>query len=224
MKKITLTLILVLIKIMIASDFVIGNEPIPSKMVVVDSLEIVGNEHKLFVNDGKHNIEIYVKNDCIDGVTGENKKAIASYIRVLDQKIVAGSFYFIENIENKTPTTPHNHVQMDHSDTKPIKIDKVQGGFTIDELFSRAEDLDGKEIIVRGKVTRFSENIMSSNWLRIQDGTGDLELGTNEMVLKTDDIFVKNDIVTVRGILHSNFEVAPGMVYKIIVTDARAVK
>lgn len=52
-------------------------------------------------------------------------------------------------------------------------IDKPEGAKTIAEIFSSRAELTGVEILVLGKVVKFSPRIMGKNWIHIQDGAGE---------------------------------------------------
>ena len=51
-------------------------------------------------------------------------------------------------------------------------ITPVEGGITIEELFSNREKYANKIIRIRGKVTKYNSGIMGKNWIHLQDGTG----------------------------------------------------
>src|SRR5690606_27071028 len=55
----------------------------------------------------------------------------------------------------------------DFSDITPL-----EGGLTIENIFAQSAELSGKEVTLRGKVVKFSADIMGKNWVHVQDGTG----------------------------------------------------
>ncbi len=115
----------------------------------------------------------------------------------------------------------------DISAEKKVDIDfsgltKAQGGVTVAEIYTRKDELAGEEIQVRGKVVRFSPQIMGKNWIHLQDGTGD-ENGNADLTVTTATSAEVGDTVLVTGKLETDKDIAHGTVYEVIVEDAEVV-
>ncbi len=106
---------------------------------------------------------------------------------------------------------------------EPIQVDKLPGGQTVEELFLKKTELEGKQIAVRGKVTNVNKNIMRRNWVHVQDGTG--SKGSNDLTATFADGIVPavGDIVQVRGALTVDKDFGYGYKYEVIVEDAKIV-
>ncbi|MBW2184028.1 MAG: hypothetical protein JRF49_09225, partial [Deltaproteobacteria bacterium] len=89
---------------------------------------------------------------------------------------------------------------------------------TVSELYAQKNDLAGKEVVVRGKVVKFSKNIMGKNWIHVQDGTGDI--GSNDLTITTTAVAKIGDIILVRGRIAINKDFGFGYKYDIIIEDA----
>jgi len=105
----------------------------------------------------------------------------------------------------------------------PAKIDfsgikKPKGGKTVAEVYAEKDNLSDKEVIVRGKVVKFSRNIMGKNWIHLQDGTGDK--GTNDLTITTSTMSKEGDTVLARGVLVTNKDFGYGYKYDLIIEDA----
>lgn len=97
-------------------------------------------------------------------------------------------------------------------------VTKLQGGFTVGEVFSKKNDLANKDVKLRGQVVKVSRGIMGKNWIHIQDGTGkDKE---NDLTLTTAGDANKGDIVVVSGKLIKDKDFGMGYRYDIIIEDA----
>ena len=92
---------------------------------------------------------------------------------------------------------------------------------TVAEIFSQKDALAGKEVAVRGKVVKFSEQIMQTNWVHLQDGTG--ADGANDLVVTTDAVVAKGDTVLVTGVLTANKDFGFGYKYDAIIEGAQVV-
>ncbi len=98
-------------------------------------------------------------------------------------------------------------------------ITKAEGGQTVEEIFSGKADLTGKDITLRGKVVKFSPEIMGKNWIHIQDGTGGE--GTNDLTVTTSAMAKVGDTVVITGKLTTDKDFGYGYKYDVIVEDAQ---
>lgn len=98
-------------------------------------------------------------------------------------------------------------------------IEKAEGGKTVAEIFSTKDELSGKEVTVRGKVVKFSPEIMGKNWLHLQDGSG--ENGTNDLTVTTSAMAKVGDTVLVSGPVTTDKDFGYGYKYDVIVEDAK---
>jgi hypothetical protein len=97
-------------------------------------------------------------------------------------------------------------------------IEKAKGGYTVSELFTNKAKLNGKEVQVRGRVVKFSQNILGKNWLHLQDGTG--STGTNDLVVSTTGSATVGDLVVIKGKLVTDRDLGMGYRYEILVEEA----
>ncbi len=94
-------------------------------------------------------------------------------------------------------------------------IEKVEGGNTISEVYADGQELEGKTLRVRGQVTKFTPNIMGTNWLHIEDGSSE-----NDLTVTTDSKVAVGDVVIIEGPLTLDKDFGHGYVYPAIVEDA----
>ena len=97
-------------------------------------------------------------------------------------------------------------------------ITPAEGGQTVADLFAKKADLDGKPVKVRGKVVKFSPEIMGKNWIHLQDGTG--AAGTNDLTVTTSAMVKKGDTVIISGVLVIDKDFGYGYAYDVIIEDA----
>ncbi len=100
-----------------------------------------------------------------------------------------------------------------------LKIDQIEGGISIATLYASPEKFEGKEIHVTGKVVKFSPDIMSRNWVHIQDGTE--HDGHYDLTITTSDKLATGDVETFRGIIRLNKDFGAGYRYDVIMEEAR---
>ncbi len=105
---------------------------------------------------------------------------------------------------------------------KGIKVEKAAGpdAYTVEEIFSKRKALDKKTIVVRGKVVKVSAGIMGSNWIHLQDGSGDSQKSTHDLVVTSQDLPSVGDVVTLKGALAADKDFGAGYRYDVIVEQA----
>lgn len=96
-------------------------------------------------------------------------------------------------------------------------IEKPAGGMTVAEIYGKAGDLAGEEVRVRGKVVKFTSNIMGTNWIHLRDGTG--AEGANDLTVTTMAKARVGDTVLVRGTLSVDRDFGYGYFYEVIVEN-----
>jgi len=112
--------------------------------------------------------------------------------------------------------------QAEVSANKTIKVKKASGpnAYTVAELYEKRNDLDKKEVVVRGLVVKVSAEIMGKNWIHLQDGSGDPSKGTNDIVVTTQELPAVGDTVMARGALSKDKDFGYGYNYPVIVEQA----
>ncbi|MEW6218571.1 MAG: OB-fold nucleic acid binding domain-containing protein [Thermodesulfobacteriota bacterium] len=107
-----------------------------------------------------------------------------------------------------------------------VRVEKAPGpnGHSVADLFARAGELSGKEVQVRGKVTKVSRNIMGKNWIHLQDGTGDPVANTHDLVVTSQEAPNVGDVVLASGVLEANKDFGSGYNYQVIVEDVKVTK
>ena len=102
-------------------------------------------------------------------------------------------------------------------------ITPAPGGITIADLWAQRKALSGKVVVVRGKVVKVNNEIMGSNWIHVQDGSGAAKDGTNDLVVTTSAVVKVGDIVTVSGRLATDKDFGSGYAYDAIVENATVI-
>ncbi len=101
---------------------------------------------------------------------------------------------------------------------KPGSIKKADGGYTVEECFTMKAQVKDKTVAVRGKVVKFNADIMSRNWIHIQDGTG--KEGTNDLTVTTMGKAEVGQTVLVKGKIALDKEFGAGYKYSVIMEGA----
>ncbi len=95
---------------------------------------------------------------------------------------------------------------------------KPEGGKTVADIFAEKTALNGQNVKMRAKVTKFMSGIMGKNWLHIKDGTG--AAGADDLVVTTQETANVGDTVLVSGMVAADKDFGSGYKYAVIVEDA----
>lgn len=101
-------------------------------------------------------------------------------------------------------------------------VQKVAGGYQVGEIYANGAQLAGKTVKVRGRVVKFTPNIMGTNWMHIQDGTG--AGATVDLTVTTAAIVAVGDMVVAEGVLALDKDFGAGYKYAAIIEKAEVSK
>ena len=80
--------------------------------------------------------------------------------------------------------------------------------------------MQGKSILVRGQVVKYTPNVMGKNWIHLQDGTGKAADRSNDILVTTTAQARLGDVLTFRGVVRTDKDFGAGYVYKVLVEEA----
>ena len=130
---------------------------------------------------------------------------------------------FITDEAKATDAAPATATAAPHAGLKPAAdatavegVDKVEGGKTIAQIYADRQELAGQDVRVRGKVTKFTGNVMGKNWLHIKDSST-----ADDLTVTTDGPVAVGDVVVIEGKLELNKDFGYGYVYPLIVQNAK---
>lgn len=102
---------------------------------------------------------------------------------------------------------------------KEIKIESKKGITTIGKILEKKVSFEGKKVKVRGEVTKFSSDILSKNWIHIEDGSS--FSGKSDFVITTDQTVKVGDVITVEGIISTDRDFGSGYFFEVIMEEAK---
>lgn len=97
-------------------------------------------------------------------------------------------------------------------------IEVPEGGLTIAAVHERAAELAGQEVVIRGRVVKFTAAVMDHNWLHVQDASGAGEPA--DLTVISDGEAAIGDLVTIRGEVAIDQNFGFGYEYPVLVKDA----
>jgi hypothetical protein len=130
------------------------------------------------------------------------------------------SVLFVDDIsttpQSAGPVPNHPALKTTKAD---VSVKPVDGGKTVEQIYAGKDNLAGKTIKVRGKVTKFNPNIMGRNWIHIQDGSGSKD--NYDLMITSKDIVRVGDVVVAEGRIAVNQDFGAGYSYPVMIEDAK---
>lgn len=206
---------------------------------VVETMDAVGYTY-VQVDDGKKKIWAAAPQFAVnvgDEVMVPEGMAMHNYhSETLDRDFDV--VYFVESVLNATSPAmastgsmapndgqmPEGHPPISGMET-PDEVDldnvpKAEGGHTISEIYSDKAELSGEQVTLRGKVVKFSPQIMGTNWIHLRDGSGDPDAGTHDLTVTSQVQVAVGDTIVASGPLTLDKDFGYGYQYDLIMEDA----
>ncbi len=98
------------------------------------------------------------------------------------------------------------------------KIEKVEGGYSVEEIYAKMKELNGKKVKIKGQIVKFSPKIMKRNWVHLRDGSGTNK--SNDLTITTNAEVKEGDVVTFEGTLAVDKDFGYGYKYKVILENS----
>lgn len=108
---------------------------------------------------------------------------------------------------------PHAKAKLNLPPLKPMK--KAAKGQDINEIIVNAKSFKGKQVVVRGQVTKVTTNILGANWIHIRDSSTN-----DDLTITTSGTTKTGDIVLVKGTLSLDKDFGKGFVIGRVIADA----
>jgi hypothetical protein len=129
------------------------------------------------------------------------------------------------------PSAPVDMAAMHADMAKPVDVGTINvikasgpDGRTVAEINARKADLKGKTVVVRGKVVKFTPEVLGKNWIHLRDGSGSAADGSNDILVTTLDETKIGDVVLVKGVVQTDRDLGSGYSYKVLIEEARLQK
>jgi hypothetical protein len=138
--------------------------------------------------------------------------------------------YFAQHVarEGEAPaavTMPAGHppvtASASHETLELPEVEPIEDGFTVSRIWADRDQLAGTTVTVRGQVVKFNGGILGTNWIHIQDGTGDPEAGTHDVTVTSNATASVGDIITVTGPVVVDQDFGAGYRYPVLIKDAQ---
>lgn len=120
-----------------------------------------------------------------------------------------------EDVKLQSGANPHAQVM---SGKRDVKVDHLKDGQTVAQIYEGKDSFSGKEVKIRGVVTKYNPGILDKNWVHIQDGTGSGQ--DFDLIVTTKDETSEGKTVVVTGTVALNKDYGNGYAYNVLVENA----
>ena len=103
-----------------------------------------------------------------------------------------------------------------------LKIEPPKSGVSIASILKNPKTYEGKTIVVKGKITKYTAGVMGKNWVHIQDGTD--YNGKFEIVITTLAELKDGETATFEGMITLNKDLGYGYFFEVLMEDAKIIK
>jgi len=136
------------------------------------------------------------------------------------------SIIFLENISS-SPTGESDHANQAmvspgsagiKDGKKEISVTPAEGAITIAELYANKKTYEGKTVRIKVQVTKFSPEIMNTNWIHAQDGTE--SDGNYDLTITSKTNVNVGDVVIFEGKMSLDKDFGYGYFYAVLMEEA----
>jgi hypothetical protein len=108
------------------------------------------------------------------------------------------------------------------TDVGDVNVARATGpiAHTVAEIVAGRVDLNDTTVVVRGKVVKFTPDVLGKNWIHLRDGSGSAADGTNDVLVVTADVAGIGDVVLIKGAVHADRDLGSGYAYKVLIEGA----
>lgn len=115
------------------------------------------------------------------------------------------------------PKSPHSNVAT--TKDAAIKVEPLKDGLTIEQIYNQSNSIAKKKIKVKGVVTKVNENIMGTNWIHIQDGTG--KEGTHDLLITSNETAKVGQTIIAEGTIVVDKDFGSGYFYPVLLEGSK---
>ena len=145
--------------------------------------------------------------------------------------------YFAGGLQNLTtaviPTDhpdvelPAGHPSTDTTAETPaadIKVAELTPGQDIAYVYANKDSLAGQQISLRGKVVKYNDGILGTNFIHIQDGSGDVADGSNDLIVTSTTETAVGETIVLTGTIVLDKDFGAGYTFPVLMDDATITK
>ena len=109
---------------------------------------------------------------------------------------------------------------MDEPEAMDTAVAELEPGQNIAYVYANKDSLVGQQVSLRGKVVKYNANILGTNFIHIQDGSGDMADGSADLTVTTTAEAAVGQTVVVTGNIILDKDFGAGYSFPVMMEDA----
>jgi hypothetical protein len=101
-----------------------------------------------------------------------------------------------------------------------IKVAELTPGQDIAYVYANKDSLAGQQISLRGKVVKYNANILGTNFIHIQDGSGEVADGSNDLIVTSTTETAVGETIVLTGTIVLDKDFGAGYSFPVLMDDA----
>ena len=101
-----------------------------------------------------------------------------------------------------------------------IAVAQINPGQNIAYVYANKDTLAGQQVSLRGKVVKYNANILGTNFIHIQDGSGDAASGNNDLTVTSDSETAVGEELIVTGTIILDKDFGYGYQFPVLMENA----
>ena len=115
--------------------------------------------------------------------------------------------------------SPHSNVSSGKEGS--IKVEPLKDGYSIEQIYNKKSSLVNKVVKVKGVVVKVNKEIVGTNWIHIQDGTG--KDGTHDLLVTSNTVPEIGKTIIAEGKVISDKDFGSGYFYSVLLENSKIV-
>ncbi len=113
--------------------------------------------------------------------------------------------------------SPHSNISTGKDAS--INVEPLKDGYSIEQIYSKKSSIVNKVVKVKGVVVKVNKDIMGTNWIHIQDGTG--KDGTHDLLVTSDTVPEIGNTIIAEGKVISDKDFGSGYFYSVLLENSK---
>jgi len=113
--------------------------------------------------------------------------------------------------------SPHSKISTGKDGS--IKVEPLKDGYSVEQIYSKKSSLVNKIVKVKGVVVKINKDIMNTNWIHIQDGTG--KDGTHDLLVTSDTVPEVGQTIIAEGKVITDKDFGSGYFYSVLLENSK---
>jgi len=102
-----------------------------------------------------------------------------------------------------------------------IKVEPLKDGYSVEQIYSKKSSIINKVVKVKGVVVKVNKDIMGTNWIHIQDGTG--KDGTHDLLVTSETVPEVGKTIIAEGKVISDKDFGAGYFYSVLLENSKII-